>query len=171
MSMVRSPFATAALVALAALPACAQGPRQFRPAGESCVIATVIDGDTFRCRGGARVRLIGIDAPERSQGAAYRASREALGRIAGAGDTVWLDRDVVPRDQYGRELAWAWRDSTLVNEAMVGRGYAILFTVPPNVKYVERIAEAQRRAQAAGAGLWATDGFACAPRDRRRGRC
>jgi micrococcal nuclease len=169
--MTRSPFAVAALVTLAAVPACAQGAHRVRHADESCVIATVIDGDTFGCRGGARVRLIGIDAPERSQGGAYQASREALRRIAGPGDTVRLERDVTPRDRFGRELAWAWHDSTLVSEAMVAQGYALLFTVPPNVKYVERIAEAQRRARAAGAGLWATNGFDCAPSDRRRGRC
>jgi micrococcal nuclease len=169
--MTRSPFAAAALAALAAVPACAQGARRIQQADESCVIATVIDGDTFHCRGGARVRLIGIDAPERSQGGAYQASREALGRIAGPGDTVRLERDVAPRDRFGRELAWAWRDSTLVSEAMVAQGYALLFTVPPNVKYVERIAGAQRRARAAGAGLWATNGFGCAPSDRRRRRC
>jgi micrococcal nuclease len=54
---------------------------------------------------------------------------------------------------------------------MVAQGYAILFTVPPNVKYVERLAAAQRLARAAGACLWATDGFGCAPSDRRRRRC
>ena len=153
------------------MPACAQGASRARQADASCVIASVIDGDTFHCRGGARVRLIGIDAPERSQGAAYQASRRALARIAGPGDTVRLEHDVAPRDRYGRELAWAWHDTILVSEAMVAQGYAILFTVPPNVKYVERIAEAQRRARVSGAGLWASDGFACAPSDRRRRRC
>ena len=135
------------------------------------MIASVVDGDTFRCRNGARVRLIGIDAPERSQGAAYGASRRALERIAGVGDTVVLERDVTPQDRYGRELAWVWHDTTLLSEAMVAQGYALLFTVPPNVKYVERIAAAQRRARAARAGLWATDDFDCAPGDRRRQRC
>jgi micrococcal nuclease len=159
--MIRSPFATVVLAALAAVPACAQEAHRIRQQDETCVVATVIDGDTFRCRDGARVRLIGIDAP----------SREALGRMAGPGDTVRLERDVAPRDRFGRELAWAWRDSTLLSEAMVAQGYAILFTVPPNVKYVERIAEAQRRARAAGAGLWATNDFGCAPSDRRRRRC
>lgn len=168
--MVRSPFAAALLVSVAAVPACAQATRVQRM-DESCVIATVVDGDTFRCRGGTRVRLIGIDAPERSQGDAYHDSREALARIAGPGDTVRLERDAAPRDRFGRELAWVWRDTTLVSEAMVAQGYAMLFTVPPNVKYVERIAAAQRRARRAGAGLWATDGFGCAPSDRRRRRC
>jgi endonuclease YncB( thermonuclease family) len=29
-----------------------------------CFVASITDGDTFRCRGGQRVRLAGIDAPE-----------------------------------------------------------------------------------------------------------
>ena len=165
------PFAAALLASIAAVPACAQGARQVQRSAEWCVLATVVDGDTFRCRDGTRVRLIGIDAPERSQGDAYGASREALRRMAGPGDTVRLERDVAPRDRFGRELAWAWRDTVLLSEAMVAQGYAILFTVPPNVKYVDRIAAAQRRARRDGAGLWATDGFSCAPSDRRRGRC
>ncbi len=164
MPKLRRPFVAALLVAAAAMPACARK-------GELCVIATVVDGDTFHCRGGAKVRLIGIDAPERSQGEAYRASREALRRIADVGATVRLERDATPRDRYGRELAWVWHDTVLVSEAMVAQGYAVLFTVPPNVKYVERIAAAQRRARDAGAGLWATGGFTCPPSDRRRQRC
>ena len=168
--MVRSPFAAALLVSLTAVPACAQAARVERTV-ESCVIAIVVDGDTFRCRNGVRVRLIGIDAPERSQGGAYHDSRRALARIAGPGDTVRLERDASPRDRFGRELAWVWRDTTLVSEAMVAQGYAVLFTVPPNVKYVERIAAAQRRARQGGAGLWDTHGFGCAPSDRRRQRC
>ncbi len=39
------------------------------PAGptEPCVVQRIVDGDTFDCVGGPRVRMIGMDAPERSQ--------------------------------------------------------------------------------------------------------
>jgi len=58
-----------------------------------------------------------------------------------------------------------------VNWQMVRGGWAMLLTIPPNVRYSEAFVEAQRRAREAGAGLWAEGGFECRPSDRRRGRC
>lgn len=131
----------------------------------------LVDGDTFDCAGGARIRPIGIDTPERSQGEIYALAREALRTYADVGDTVALEWDVTRRDRYGRLLAWVWRDSVLVNEAMVSEGWAILYTVPPNVRYVARLEAAQHTARERRAGLWARDGFACPPSAARRGAC
>jgi micrococcal nuclease len=78
---------------------------------------------------------------------------------------------VAPTDRYGRVLAWVWIGGTLVNEAMVRRGWAGTYTVPPNVKYAQRLVRAQSEARASGAGLWARGGFDCPPRAFRRGEC
>lgn len=117
------------------------------------------------------MRLIGIDSPEREQGPAFGAARDALRRLAPPGAEVALEHDVAPRDQYGRALAYVWVGDTLVNERLVEDGWAVLYTVPPNVRHVERLRAAQARARAAGAGLWGTGGFDCLPTDFRRGRC
>ena len=135
------------------------------------MITHIVDGDTFDCAGGARIRPIGIDTPERSQGEIYALARDALRAHAGIGDTVMLEWDAARRDRYGRLLAWVWRDSVLVNEAMVAEGWAVLFTVPPNVRYVARLEAAQRSARDRNAGLWARDGFTCKPSAARRGEC
>ena len=82
-----------------------------------------------------------------------------------------LERDVAPRDRYGRELAHVWSGSRLVNETLVLEGWAMLYTMPPNVKYAERLERAQKRARVAGAGLFGTGAFACAPAAYRRGEC
>lgn len=74
-------------------------------------------------------------------------------------------------DRYGRFLAYVWRDTLLVNWAILRDGWAVLYTLPPNVQYVEGFREAQRASREAGAGLWATDAFRCPPYDHRRGRC
>jgi micrococcal nuclease len=139
--------------------------------GSPCVVARVVDGDTFNCTDGRKVRVIGVDAPELRQRPFGQRARQALARLAPVGDTVLLEADVTPRDRYGRTLAHPWRGDTLVGEALVRRGYALLYTVPPDVRYAERFESAQRRARSERAGLWADDGFACAPRDARRGRC
>src|SRR5574337_1112255 len=139
------------------------------PSGR-CVVARIVDGDTFSCADGLKVRLIGMDSPERGQ-PGYGAAREALARLAGSGDTVRLERDVGLEDRYGRRRAWVWRGGTLVNEALVAEGWAVLYTVPPNVKYEERLEAAQTRARAGRRGLWRTDAFSCEPRAWRQHRC
>ena len=136
-----------------------------------CIVTHIVDGDTFDCAGGGRIRPIGIDTPERGQGEIYLLARDALRALAGVGDTVELEWDVARRDRYGRLLAWVWRDSVLVNEAMVAGGWAVLHTVPPNVRHVARLEAAQRAARERGVGLWGRNGFACSPPAFRQGRC
>ena len=140
-------------------------------AADECRVERVTDGDTFYCRDGRKVRLIGIDAPELAQGELGARAHEALSRLLPAGELVRLEPDANPRDRYGRTLAHVWLGGRLVNEAMVQGGWALLYTLPPNVKYVRRLERAQQKARAGGAGLWAEQGFACAPADFRRGRC
>jgi micrococcal nuclease len=154
-------------LALAAVPVASAWSQQQE---DGCMVLRVVDGDTFTCRDGRKVRLIGIDSPEGRQQFGPVA-RHALIKLLPAGTSVRLERDVAPTDRYGRLLAYAWVGSTLVNEAMVRDGWAVLYTVPPNVKYVERFRRAQKEARARGTGLWAQRGFDCLPSDFRRKRC
>jgi len=166
----RFPFALVSL-ALAADPlscASAQHPVQQET---HCVVRQVADGDTFYCRDGRKVRLIGIDSPEREQRPFGSTAQQALIRMLPTGSGVRLEHDVTLTDQYGRLLAYVWLGPTLVNEAMVHGGWAVLYTVPPNVKYAERFSRAQNEARTRGAGLWAERGFDCLPTDFRRRRC
>lgn len=137
----------------------------------SCDVSRVIDGDTFHCRDGRKVRLIGIDSPERAQRPFGLGSQQVLIGMLPRGTPVRLERDVALTDRYGRLLAYAWVGPTLVNEAMVSSGWAVLHTVPPNVKYAERLEKAQKKARANSAGLWAQNGFACLPSEFRRRAC
>lgn len=125
-------------------------------------VLDVIDGDTIRVDldgSSTPVRLIGIDTPERDGpytreecfGAeASRYTQRALG-----GRSVDLEFDVERTDRFDRTLAYVWIDGGLFNERILLDGYAQLATFPPNVRYVERFADAQRRARDGGAGLWA----------------
>jgi micrococcal nuclease len=138
---------------------------------DRCAVAQVVDGDTFRCGDGRKVRLIGVDTPEKGQGEAGRLARQALLRYLPLGGVIRLERDVQATDRYGRVLAFVWTGGTMVNEAMVREGWAVLYTVPPDVKYAERFRRAQNEARGRRAGLWASGGFDCLPRDYRRNRC
>jgi micrococcal nuclease len=168
-SMVRSTIGVA--LALCGIPlSCAAQHPAARP-GSQCEVSRISDGDSFRCRDGRRVRLTGIDSPESRQQPFGDRSRTALTTLIPAGTTVGLEFDVAPTDRHGRWLAYVWAGSLLVNEVMVRDGWAVLFTVPPNVKYAERIQAAQTEAREQRAGLWAVSGFDCLPSDFRRKRC
>ena len=58
-------------------------------------------------------------------------------------------------DRYGRVLAYVWLpDGRMLNEVLLKEGYAMLYTVPPNVKYEEKLKKAYREAVEKGKGLW-----------------
>lgn len=138
---------------------------------EQCRVRRVTDGDTFHCTNGLKVRLIGMDAPELRQKPFGAESRAALASLLPVNASVELEPDVTLSDRYQRRLAHVWLRGMLVNETMVREGWAVLYTVPPNVKYVARLERAQKSARRARVGLWAQGGFDCLPRDARRGTC
>jgi len=135
-----------------------------------CIVERIIDGDTFVCSG-EKVRLIGIDTPEsrpnkhmekqRSLGdektilAFGKEAKKFVQKILPVGTKVRLEFDVQQRDKYGRLLAYVWLpDGRMLNEVILEEGYAMLYTVPPNVKYEERLRQAYRRAVEGRRGLW-----------------
>ncbi len=121
-------------------------------------IAWVIDGDTVALAGGARVRLVQIDAPEVVEGECYgRAARAELLRLAPAGSSVRLEDD--PRldrvDRYGRLLRYLFRGSVNVNLELVRRGAAtVWFYRGDRGRYAGALLRAALEARAARRGLW-----------------
>lgn len=120
---------------------------------ETATVANVVDGDTIELADGRRVRYIGINTPERDQ-PYYEEATGANQQLVG-GKEVQLEFDQDTFDQYGRSLAYIWVDGVMANLEMVSRGFANVFTVPPNVRYEEQLREAEREAREAGRGLWA----------------
>lgn len=135
------------------------------------VVTRIIDGDTFDVAisgGHDRVRPIGVDAPEAtSKVEPYGREATEFARRLLSGKTVLLERDVEPRDRYGRLLAYVWLEppmsrtmaeirSKMFNAILVAEGYAQLLTIPPNVRYVDAFRILQTEARQQGKGLWAT---------------
>jgi len=157
----------------------ADGPRRRDPAlpqpiGSTapCTIARVVDGDTVECADGTRVRLLLVDAPERDQGPYGAMATRALKQLVPVGSRATLELDVEQRDRYGRLLAYVYApDGRMANEEMVREGYALLYTLPPNVKYVDRTRAALEEAKAERRGLWSTSAFDCPPAMHRRRAC
>jgi len=127
-------------------------------------VTRVVDGDTFWADDGTlnglKVRLIGLDAPEIHATARKEAgyfgpeSRDYLRKLL-AGKKVRLEYDVVKYDQYGRTLAYVFlEDGTFVNAELLKGGYAVVLTIPPNVRYADEFLRFQRKARRQNQGLW-----------------
>ncbi len=126
-------------------------------------VVRVIDGDTIQvcCVFGDRVKVsyIGVDTPEthhpmRGVEPYGKEAAEANRKLV-EDKTVILKFDVEQRDRYGRLLAYIYlEDGTFVNAWLVEHGYAMVMTVPPNVKHQQLFLKLQREAREAGRGLW-----------------
>lgn len=127
-------------------------------------VERVIDGDTLVLRGGQRLRLIGIDAPEmRHEGGgpeAYaREAREALVDLS-SGRVVGVQYGQSPHDRYGRGLAHLFlANGDNVQASLLRRGLATSLFLPPNGEYLDCYAAAEREARAARRGIWSQAGF------------
>lgn len=70
------------------------------------MVAGVEDGDTFILKNGVRVRMLGIDAPDRGENN-YGEAKARLSEFIND-KKVYLEYDRYQDDKYGRVLAWVW---------------------------------------------------------------
>lgn len=136
-------------------------------------VIKVHDGDTISVILNGRkekVRLIGIDAPEIKQRPWGTRARKHLEKMLMASNrTVILEFDVERRDKYGRLLCYIFTpDRKMLNIQMVKNGYAVLLTIPPNIRYVDELRSAQNEAKQYKRGIWGTKGLRESPGDYRK---
>lgn len=146
--------------------------RQAPSARPTCTVSKVVDGDTVHCRDGRKLRLLLIDAPESAQGDYGLRAKLALEEMSPVGSRIRVELDVQERDRYNRTLAYIYtQNGTFINREMAKRGYALVSTYPPNLKYVDTIRAAMQDARANNRGLWRVGGFDCSPADYRSKKC
>jgi micrococcal nuclease len=103
---------------------------------------------------------IGIDAPEpRNNGTRpksyFGAESTNYLRLLLKDKKVRLEYDVAKYDRYGRTLAYAYlEDGSFVNAEMVRNGFAIVMTVPPNVRHQATFNALATKARRQNTGLW-----------------
>jgi endonuclease YncB( thermonuclease family) len=129
--------------------------------------ASVIDGDTLEIHG-IRIRLHGMDAPERGQSCfvrgktfrcGQRASLALSDRIGGA----MVSCEPKDRDRYGRVVAVCRSGREDLNAWMVSQGWALAYR-----RYSKDYIRHEKKASSLKLGVWQGDFIA--PWDWRRGR-
>lgn len=133
---------------------------------EENFVNKVIDGDTIQLKSGERVRYIGIDTPEISH--TKNTKNDCFGLAATEANSdlvlnkkVRLVRDVSKTDKYSRLLRYVYvldinNKEMFVNQLLLERGYATVFTVPPDVKYAELFKQSEAKARTEKLGLWSS---------------
>ncbi len=129
----------------------------FAPPGQTWQVdkGAVYDGDTFRAHRGSetiKVRLCGIDAPEKQQRLGI-AARDQLRALLAGGQVRLVPTD---RDRYGRVVAEAFTpNGSLINAEMVCGGWAWQYpTYLDKCPHRRAIAQAAQQAKAAHRGVF-----------------
>ena len=122
------------------------------------VITRVVDGDTVEIENGGKVRYIGVDTPEtkdpRKGVECFGIEAYEFNKSLVEGKAATLEKDVSDKDKYGRLLRYVWIEETLINEELVKQGFGSVATYPPDVKYYQRLLDAQNYAKDNQLGLW-----------------
>ena len=121
--------------------------------GRTGLVTSVVDGDTLIIAGVGRVRLIGIDTPERGQECYEEATDYLRGQVGG--QTVRYRYQSDRTDPYDRALLDIFRDGRLVNLDIARAGWGEELTIAPNDRYADRMATAEAEARSAPRGRWA----------------
>lgn len=130
-------------------------------------ISRVIDGDTLILENGEHLRLIGIDTPElrkkTEQGfidepAPFSKEAKSFTQALAEGRYARIEFDLEKRDKYRRLLGYCFikdKDKEIfLNKKLLEEGLAVLYTYPPNIKYVDELVKAQKEARQNKKGLW-----------------
>ncbi|MFZ4589923.1 MAG: thermonuclease family protein [Ignavibacteria bacterium] len=141
--------------------------------GNYITVIRVVDGDTFELENKERVRLLGIDTPEKYESKKLekdattsgmdKKTVKKLGQMASdyvkkfvEGKRVRLERDPTneDKDRYGRLLRYVYlEDGTCVNAKIIQDGYAQVYESFPITK-MDEFRKLQREARENNRGLW-----------------
>ena len=116
-------------------------------------VVKISDGDTIKVltadKQEIKIRLHGIDAPEKKQPFSHLCKQALQAKIAGKIVTVSGDK----KDRYQRSIAKIFLDGEDVNKFMVKNGYAWAFR-----KYSKEYTADEAYAKSKRLGLWQEDG-------------
>lgn len=117
-------------------------------------VTYVVDGDTLDINTTTRIRLSGINTPEKGE-CYYKEAKEKLKELT-YGKEVYLERDITNIDKYGRALRYIYVGDLSVSSYLVEKGYAKVFDkYKDDTKKYDELKEVEKIAIANNLGVWA----------------
>lgn len=116
-------------------------------------VVGVADGDTIKVlhkREAIRIRLYGIDTPEKRQAFGNRAKKYTNALVRGK----VVDVEPVTLDRYGRTVAFVTVNGTSLNQSLVQAGYAWVYRKYCKNDICESWYQDENRARNSDKGLW-----------------
>lgn len=129
--------------------------------GEAARVTKVIDGDTVELKGGAEVRLVGIQAPKLPLGRASVTKWPLADAAKAALEALVRGRDVTLAygdrrgDRHGRQLAHVAVGGVWVQGEMLRQGLARVYTFADNRRLAAEMLGLEQEAREARRGIWA----------------
>lgn len=127
--------------------------------GEVQMVERVVDGDTLLMKNGERVRLIGIDAPDRGE-CYFKEASTAVKKLV-EGKEVRLEKDVSGVDRFGRLLRHVMipdkdgkQDDLNLSNYLVEQGFVEAVNSPPDLRYRRMMVSLQQNAVRENVGIW-----------------
>jgi micrococcal nuclease len=121
-------------------------------------VTHVVDGDTVdvQLTSGRveRIRLIGIDTPERGDCDAAKASAYARSLAQGRAAVLQGDATQAARDRYGRLLAYVWVGGRDLGYQQLARGLAKVYVYDRPFQRLGTYQQAERVGKTHGDGVW-----------------
>ena len=115
-------------------------------------VSKVIDGDTITLDNGEKVRLIGIDTPERGE-CYYKEAKLRLTELV-LNKNIELEKDITNRDKYKRLLRYIYIENNSINNILVEEGYAKAYYYPPDIKDYQIFKQSEKLAKKNSLGIW-----------------
>ena len=131
-------------------------------------VKTVYDGDTVELEDGRKIRFLGINTPEvqhkdkMAEAGGEEAKAWLIDKLQHA--KVRLEFDVEKTDKYGRTLAYLFTENKEhINLSLVKAGLATISIYPPNLRYVDELVAAEKKAEQEKLGIWQRPEYAAIP--------
>ena len=115
---------------------------------EDVLVQRVIDGDTIELKNIGKLRLLGINTPEKGTflfNESYSFTKKIEGNL--------VDVEITGIDKYGRNLGYIFYQDRLFNEEILLSGLAHLYVYEKG-KYMKRLVSAEKTAQNLERGIW-----------------
>ncbi|MGV8176959.1 MAG: thermonuclease family protein [Candidatus Bilamarchaeaceae archaeon] len=146
------------IAALLIVPPLAEGIQKLTMQRQTVQVTRVIDGDTVEVKdkeGGDRMRVIGINAPEKTE-KGFSEAKLRMEALAGTEIEVSKDPHSNGTDMYGRLIGYLFKGGKCLNVEMVREGYATAY-IYQGEKLVlgPELISAEKEAENAGRGIWA----------------